>query len=76
MMYGFGDSTIDQETRSRSLAVAELKMLRFSLGVTRKDKIKNEYIWICQVKEEEDQRRGSWMWQERTCGWLECQREI
>ena len=30
--------------------------------------------WGCQVKgEEEGQRRGLWMWQERTCKWLECQ---
>ena len=92
--------------------MGQLKMLRFSLGVTRMDKIKNEFIrgtaqvrqignkvrevrlrwyghvqrrnteYICKGMlclelsgkgEKEDQRRGSWMWQERTYKWLECQ---
>ncbi|KAK3574186.1 hypothetical protein QTP86_004411 [Hemibagrus guttatus] len=33
-----------KEVKKRVLEVAELKMLRFSLGVTRLDRIRNEYI--------------------------------
>ena len=100
MLYGLETVPLTKKQEAE-LAVAELKMLRFSLGVTRTDKIKNEVIrgtaqarqigdkirkarlrwldtcrdgiqsilvkgccaWSCQVKgEEEDQRRGSWMW--------------
>ncbi|XP_077407522.1 uncharacterized protein LOC144038707 [Vanacampus margaritifer] len=41
----FGLETVPLRKRQEAeLEVAEMKMLRFSLGVTRKDRIKNEYI--------------------------------
>ncbi|KAK3507946.1 hypothetical protein QTP70_005050 [Hemibagrus guttatus] len=43
MLYGL--ETVSMRKRQESeLGVAELKMLRFSLGVTRLDRIRNEYI--------------------------------
>ncbi|MCJ8733439.1 hypothetical protein PDJAM_G00223370 [Pangasius djambal] len=43
MLYGL--ETVSRRKRQESeLEVAELKMLRFSLGVTRLDRIRNEYI--------------------------------
>ncbi|KAK3521227.1 hypothetical protein QTP70_001041 [Hemibagrus guttatus] len=43
MLYGL--ETVSLRKRQESeLEVAELKMLRFSLGVTRLDRIRNEYI--------------------------------
>ena len=46
------------------LAVAELKMLRFSLGVTRMDKIKNEFIrgtaQVRQIGDKVKEARLSW----------------
>ena len=43
MLYGFG--TVVLTTRQEAeMEMAELKMLRFSLGVTRMDTIRNEYI--------------------------------
>ena len=39
MLYG-----LETKRQEAEMEVAELKMLRFSLGVTRMDKIRNEYI--------------------------------
>ena len=41
MLYGLETVAL---TKRQEMEVAELKMLRFSLGVTRMDKIRNEYI--------------------------------
>ena len=43
MLYGLETVSLTKK-QEVELAVAELKMLRFSLGVTRMDKIKNEFI--------------------------------
>ena len=39
-----GDSSTNKKTGSTELEVVETKMFRFSLGVARLDKIKNEFI--------------------------------
>ena len=46
MLYGL--ETVGLTKRQEAeMEVAELKMLRFLLGVTRMDKIRNEYIrWV------------------------------
>ena len=45
MLYHNGLETVALRTRQETeMEVAELNMLRFSLGVTRMDKIRNEYI--------------------------------
>ncbi|KAK3512706.1 hypothetical protein QTP70_023157 [Hemibagrus guttatus] len=43
MLYGL-ETVSMRKTQESELEVAELKMLRFSLGVTRLDRIRNEYI--------------------------------
>ena len=43
MLYGL-ETVLLTKKQEAELAVAELEMLRFSLGVTRMDKIKNEFI--------------------------------
>ena len=43
MLYGLGTVALTKRQEAE-MEVAELKMLRFSLGVTRMDKIRNEYI--------------------------------
>ena len=43
MLYGLETVALTKR-REAEMEVAELKMLRFSLGVTRIDKIRNEYI--------------------------------
>ena len=43
MMYGLETVSLTKR-HGAEMEVAELKMLRFSLGVTRMDKITNEYI--------------------------------
>ncbi|KAK3575294.1 hypothetical protein QTP86_023415 [Hemibagrus guttatus] len=43
MLYGLETASLRKRQESE-LEVAELKMLRFSLGVTRLDRIRNEYI--------------------------------
>ena len=43
LVYGLGTMALTKRQEAE-MEVAELKMLRFSLGVTRMDKIRNEYI--------------------------------
>ena len=43
MVYGLETVAITKK-QVEEMEVAEMKMLRFSMGVTRKDKIRNEYI--------------------------------
>ena len=43
MLYGLETVALTKR-QEVEMEVAELKMLRFSLGVTRMDKIRNEYI--------------------------------
>ena len=43
MLYGL-ETVAQTKIQEAEMEVTELKMLRFSLGVTRMDKIRNEYI--------------------------------
>ena len=43
MVYGL-ETVAGKKKQAEEMEVAEKKMLRFALGVTRKDKIRNEYI--------------------------------
>ena len=42
-MYGLETVAVTKK-QVKEMEVAEMKMLRFAMGVTRKDKIRNEYI--------------------------------
>ena len=42
MVYGI-ETVAVTEKQVEEIEVAEMKMLRFAIGVTRKDKIRNEY---------------------------------
>ena len=43
MVYGLETVAVTKK-QVEEMEVAEMKMLRFAMGVTRKDKIRNEYI--------------------------------
>ena len=43
MVYGFKTVAVTKK-QIEEMEVAEMKMLRFAMGMTRKDKIRNEYI--------------------------------
>ena len=43
MMYGLETVAVTKK-QVKEMEVAEMKMLRFTMGVTRKDKIRNEHI--------------------------------
>ena len=43
MLYGM-ETVAVTERQVEKMEVAELKMVRWALGVTRKDKIRNEYV--------------------------------
>ena len=49
-MYGLETVAVTKK-QVKEMEVAEIKMLRFGMGVTRKDKIRNEFI-RCTVKVE------------------------
>ena len=42
MVYGLETAAVTKK-QVKEMEVAEMKMLRFAMGVTRKDKIRNEY---------------------------------
>ena len=44
MAYGLETVAVTKK-QVEEMEVAEIKMLRFAMGVTRKDKIRNEHIW-------------------------------
>ena len=44
MVYGLETMAVTKK-QVEEMEVAEIKMLRFAMGVTRKDKIKNQHIW-------------------------------
>ena len=44
MVYGLETVAVTKK-QVEEMEVAEMKMLRFALGVTKKDKIRNEHIW-------------------------------
>ena len=63
MVHGFETVAVTKK-QVEEMEVAEMKMLRFAMGVTRKDKIKNEYIRNT-VKEERlgmKMREGRMRW--------------
>ena len=47
MLYGM-ETVAVTERQMGKMEVAELKMVRWALGVTRKDKIRNEYVRDCK----------------------------
>ena len=63
MVYGL-ETVVVTKKQLEEIEVAEMKMLRFALGVTRKDKIKNEYIRITVKVErfEMKMREGRLRW--------------
>ena len=70
MLYGLEAVPLIKKQEAE-LAVAELKMLRFSLGVTRMDKIKNEFIrGTAQVRRIGDKVRETRL---RWCGHVQRQ---
>ena len=42
-MYGLETVAVTKK-QIEEMEIAEMKMLRFAMGVTRKDKVRNEYI--------------------------------
>ena len=44
MVYGLETVAVIKKQVELEMEVAEMKMLRFAMGVTRKDKIRNEHI--------------------------------
>ena len=70
MLYGLETVTL-MKRQDAELEVAELKMLRFSLGETRMDKIRNEYIRLTaqvgRFGEKVREARLRWFGHEQGC---------
>ena len=64
MLYGM-ETVAVMERQMGKMKVAELKMVRWALGVTRKDKIRNEYVRgttkIAKLKDKLWNARLRWM---------------
>ena len=59
MLYGMETVPLT-ERQVEKLEVAELKMVRWAMGVTRKDKIRNEYVrGTAKIEKLEDKLRNA-----------------
>ena len=68
MLYGLETGALTKRQEAE-IEVAELKMLRFSLGVSRMDKVSNEYIrGTAQVGRFEEKTEVGWTCTEELLG--------
>ena len=59
MLYGM-ETVAVMERQVRKMEAAELKMVRWALGVTRKDKIRNQYVrWTAKIAKLRDKLRNA-----------------
>ena len=61
MVYRLGTVAVTKK-QVEEMAVAKMKMLRFAMEVTRKDKIRNEYIRGRTVRNEEERGQAEMVW--------------
>ncbi|XP_042884408.1 uncharacterized protein LOC122261007 [Penaeus japonicus] len=56
--------SLEAKTQERKLEVAEKRMLRWSLGLTRRERVRNEYIrgTLRVPRLQEKLREGRWRW--------------
>ena len=62
MTYGLETAALRKKQKTE-LETTELKMLRFSMGVSRMDKIRNQYVWgTAHVRRLNDKMKTKMVW--------------